>query len=187
MVRKIVKWLYVAVICGLLSVPVLTISGCWEEAAAGFASGAITTQSLLRQAEEDLAENIQAVNEANARLKILREETGDIEEKARITKMIAENENLKDSLTKGKEGTQLGQQAAKTDWSDPAQVSTFGALAISVLMNWFQNKKNGSQGKELLGLNNGIQRFEGTHTPEIAGELHNVVKNESRKAISGIT
>lgn len=186
MTRNIVKWLYVTVICVLLSVPILSISGCWEEAAAGFASGAITTQTLLKQAEEDLAENIQAVNEANARLKILREETEDIEEKAQITKMITENEKLKDSLIKGKEGTQLGQQAAKTDWSNPAQVSTFGALAISVLMNWFQNKKNNGQSKELLGLNKGIQRFEGTHPAEVAGELHDAVKTESRKAISGI-
>ena len=187
MSRKIVKWLYVVVICGLLSVPVLTVTGCWEQFAGGFAAGAITTESLLSQAEEDLVENIQLISDKNAELKLLLAETDDAVEKLRITKMITENEKLKDSLVKGKEGIGLGQQAAKTDWSDPAQVSTFGALAISVLMNWLQNKKNGSQGKELLGLNKGVQRFEGTHSAEIAGDLHDAVKTELRKAISGIT
>lgn len=183
--KKFVKWLYVAVICGLLSFTTLSMTGCWETFTAGFASGAITTESMLKQAEEDLAENIERLNKKNAELEQLLEQTESLEEKAKIRQMIVDNEELKQELSAGKEVVQIGQQGAKTDWNNPAQVSSFAALVISLIMNKLQDREGKKKDKELLGLNKGIQRFEGTHDVAIAGELYDDIKKEKRKVANG--
>lgn len=180
--RKFVKWLYVAVICGLLA---FSASGCWETFTAGFASGAITAESVLKQAEKDLAENIEKLNQKNAELEQILEQTESLEEKAKIRQMIADNEKLKHELVAGKEVTQVAQEGAKTNWKDPTQVSAFAALIISLVMNKLQDNAGKKKDKELLGLNKGIQRFEGTHETQVAGELHDSIKKEKRKVATG--
>ena len=185
--KKFVKPIYVIVICGLLSFATLSMTGCWETFTAGFASGAITAESVLEQAEEDLAENIERLNQKNIELEQLLDQTESLEEKARIRQMIADNEDLKRELVTGKEVVQVGQQAAETDWNNPTQVSAFAALAISLIMNKLQDNANKKKDKELLGLNKGIQRFEGTHDVAVAGELHDDIKKEKRKVATGET
>lgn len=180
--KKFIRWFYIAVICALLG---FSATGCWETFTAGFASGAITTESVLKQAEEDLAENIERLNQKNIELEQLLEQTESLEEKAKIRQVIADNEELKRQLTTGKEVTQIAQQGTKTNWNDPTQVSAFGALIISLIMNKLQDRQNKNKDKELLGLNKGIQRFEGTHDKAVAGELHDDIKKEKRKVANG--
>lgn len=183
--KKFIKPLYVAAICVLLSFATLSMTGCWETFTAGFTSGAITAESVLKQAEENLAENIEKLNEKNAELDQLFEQTESLEEKAKIRQLIIDNEKLKQELTTGKEIAQVGQQSTKTNWSDPTQVSAFAALVISLVMNKLQDRNNKQKDKELLGFNKGIQRFEGTHDVAVAGELHNDIKKEKRKVANG--
>jgi len=163
------------------------MTGCWETFTAGFASGAITAESVLKQAEEDLAENIERLNKKNIELEQLLEQTESLEEKAKIRQMIADNEELKRELASGKEVVQVGQEGAKTNWNDPTQVSAFAALVISLVMNKLQDRDNKKKDRELLGLNKGIQRFEGTHDKTVAGELHDDIKKEKRKIANGET
>lgn len=197
--KKFVKWLYITVICGLLSFATLSMTGCWETFTAGFASGAITTESVLAQAEETLAANIKKLDEKSAELQQknieleqLLERTESLEEKAKIRQMIADNEELKqgneklkDELSTGKEVTQVAQQGAKTNWNNPTQVSAFAALVISLVMNKLQDSASKKKDKQLLGLNKGIQRFEGIHDKAVAGELHDDIKKEKRKVANG--
>lgn len=185
--KKYVKPIYVVVICALLSFVVMSTTGCWETFTAGFASGAITTESIAQQAEEALAANIERLNQKNTELEEVLERTESLEEKAKIRQMIVDNEELKRQLTSGKEVTQVVQQGAKTNWNDPAQVSVFATLIISLVMNKLQDNVNKKKTKELLGLNKGIQRFEGTHQPEVAAELYDNIKKEKRKVANGET
>lgn len=182
--KKYVKPIYVVVICVLLGFAV-TSTGCWEKFTAGFVSGAITTESIAQQAEEALAVNIERLNQKNIELEQLLERTEALEEKARIRQMIADNEELKHRLTAGKGVAQVVQQGARTRWNDPAQVSAFAALVISLIMNKLQDGANKKKTKELLGLNKGVQRFEGTHDKAVAGELHDDIKKEKRKVANG--
>jgi len=199
--KKVVRWLYIIVICGLLGFSTLSMTGCWETFTAGFASGAITAESVLAQAEEALAENIKKLDEKNAELEQknieleqLLEQTESLQEKAKIRQMIADNEELKrgneelkGELSTGKVIAQVGQQGAKTNWNNPTQVSAFAALVISLVMNRLQDRENKKKGREILGLNKGIQRFEGTHDKAVAGELHDDIKKEKRKVATGET
>ncbi len=185
--KKFVKVLFITAICSLLGFTAVSTTGCWETFTAGFATGAITTESVLTQAEKALAENIKLLNEKNIELEQLIEQTESLEEKAKIRQMIADNEELKSKLSAGKEVVQVGQQGAKTDWNNPTQVSAFAALIISLVMNKLQDRNNKQKDKELLGLNKGIQRFEGTHDVAVAGELHDDIKKEKRKVATGET
>lgn len=185
--KKFVKWLYITVICGLLGFATLSMTGCWETFTAGFASGAITTESVLQKAKETLAANIERLNQKNAELEQILERTESLEERAKIRQLIADNEELKRGLVLGKEVVEVGQQGTKTNWKDPTQVSAFAALIISLFMNKLQDRENKKKAKEIVGLNKGIQRFEGTHSPEVAADLHDAIKTEKRKVATGET
>lgn len=185
--KRIVKPLYIIIVVGLLSFATLSMTGCWETFTAGFTSGAITTQSVAQQAEKALAENIERLNQKNAELEQVLEQTESLEEKAKIRQMIADNEELKSELSTGEEVAQVVQQGVKTKWDDPAQVSAFAALIISLVMNKLQSNEGKKKDKELVGLNKGIQRFEGTHDSEVAGQLHDAIKKEKRKVATGET
>lgn len=185
--KKCIKPIYIIVVCILLGFTMVSATGCWEAFTAGFTSGAITTESVLQQTEEVLAANIEKLKQKNIELEQVLERTESLEEKAKIREMIASNEKLRQELITGTEVVQVGKQGAKTKWNDPAQVSVFATLVISLIMNKLQDNANKKKTKELTGLNKGIQRFEGTHEPEVAAALHDDIKKEKRKVATGET
>lgn len=184
--KRALKWVYVTAIVCLLGVTSLGMTGCWEWAG-GATAGAITMDTLMRQAEEDLAENIRLLDEKNAELRRLYEEAETAEDKARIEQAIAANIELTRKLEAAKQIPQVVGAARETDWADPAQVSTFGIVVLSLLANYLQGRSGKQKDKHVLGLNKGIQRFEGEHDKDVAGELHDTVKNELLKVGNGTT
>ena len=162
-------------------------SGCWETFTAGYVSGAVTTESILLQAQKVLIVNIEKLNQKNIELEQALERTKSVEEKVKIRQLIDDNEELKRKLITGKDVTEVAKQGSKTDWKDPTQVSAFAVLVISLIMNKLQDRNGKKKDKEILGLSKGIQRFEGTHDATVASELHDNIKKEIRKVATGET
>ena len=73
-----------------------------------------------------------------------------------------------------REITETGEKIWQVDWKDPQEAgSVVGLIATSILAYLNRRKL-----KTVLA---GVQKFEGTQPPEIAGKLHDAIRSKSAK------
>jgi len=154
----------------VLATLILSISGCSSPIAAGGAGVGIgaALQHTITGAKADLAAREQKLiatyNEGVA-IGMKQEELDVIEQQIRDTQLA-------------KETVDTGEQLFGIDWSDPKE--TGGAIGIltSLALLWFNRRKLKTTTKELVGKTEGINKFCGTSPPEVAGKLHDIVKDK---------
>jgi len=133
---KQTKWI---VMCVML----LLLSGCFESLAlvgAG-AAGGITVDHLLRQAQEDVQEDIQILEQQNAEYEQQLEQTADEAEKEIIREKIKANQDLLEKLIITELTLQGGREGLKVDWESPEAVTLFATTVLGLLMAYLQWKK----------------------------------------------
>lgn len=165
--RKMLLW------CVLMIVPFLLV-GCGAELAAGGAGVGIgaALQHTIAGAKADLEQreaNLVAAYNEGAAIGMEQEELDQIEQAIRDTRLAQQT-------------VETGELFLGVDWTQPEQTGGAIGLATTLLLLWFGRKKLKSTTQELAGTIAGINKFTGTHEPEIAGELHDTVKLSVAKA-----
>lgn len=158
----------------MLATLVLSISGCSSPVAAGGAGVGIgaALQHTIAGAKADLKqreENLIAAYNQGVEIGMEQEELDVIKQQIRDTQLTGQS-------------VETGEQLLGVDWSDPKE--TGGAIGIltSLALLWLNRRKLKNTTKELAGTKAGINKFTGTHDPQIAGELHDTVTKEIVKA-----
>jgi len=81
-------------------------------------------------------------------------------------------------------GIETGEQFLGVDWTDPKQTGGAIGLAITTLLTILAGRKLNQTRKVLAGKDEGIDKFCGTHSPEVAGELHDIVKEKTNASVA---
>jgi len=158
----------------LLCVVVLATAGCGSEFGAGAAAGTgvgALLQNTITGAKKDLEAReqqlIAAYNEGVA-IGMKQEDLDSIKKEIERIRL-------------GRQGVEVGEGLLGLDWKDPKETS--GALAALIelgLLVW-GGKKLSSTTKKLTATNEGVAKFQGTNSPEIAGQLYDTIKEKLLK------
>lgn len=87
--------------------------------------------------------------------------------------------------------TSGGKRLLDIDWNDPTQVGTGITLIGTLAYGWLKRKELAKGMKDLTrtkkkneGLEAGINKFCGTHDKQVAGELHDTVKEKTNAVLA---
>jgi len=78
-----------------------------------------------------------------------------------------------------KQTVETGESLLSVNWQDPKAVSSVIGLATLTVMGWFNRKKLKATTLELSGKNAAISKFQGVSSPEVAGQLHEIIKEKT--------
>ena len=78
-----------------------------------------------------------------------------------------------------KQTVETGESLLSVDWQDPKAVSSVIGLATLTVMGWFNRKKLKAATTDLAGKNAAISKFQGVSSPEVAGQLHEIIKEKT--------
>jgi len=73
-----------------------------------------------------------------------------------------------------KETVETGEGLLRIDWSDPKEVGGAMGAITALFLAWMNRKKK----KGIEARDSAIAKFEGMSSPEIAGQLHDIVKSK---------
>lgn len=79
-----------------------------------------------------------------------------------------------EQVRSAREGVEAGETLLSIDWNDPKEVGGGVGLVVATILAYINRRK-------LKTVLMGVQKFQGTHDPQIAGELHNAIKAKSAK------
>lgn len=129
--------------CIVICAMVLLLSGCYESLAlvSAGAAGGLTLDHLLGQAQKDVTENIELLEQQNADYELQLEQTADEAEKEKIRVRIKANMDMLEQLKITELALQGGRQGLKVDWKSPEAVTGFATAALGLLMAYLQWKK----------------------------------------------
>lgn len=146
----------------------LFTTGCGSELSTGAAGAGIGAmlQNTILGAEKDLeVRELALVDAYNKGIEMgMEQESLDAIEK----------EIERTRLMRG--GVEVSKKFLGVDWSNPQQTSMAFASLIELGLIVYGGNKLRKTGKRLRGTEAGVNKFCGTHPPEIAGELHDTVK-----------
>ena len=129
----------IIVMCAMM----LLLSGCYESLAlvAAGAAGGLTLDHLLGQAEADVAENIELLEQQNADYEKQLEQAADEAEKEKIRARIKTNMETLDHLKITELALQGGRKGLKVDFKNPEAVAGFATTALTLFIAYRQWKK----------------------------------------------
>ena len=164
----------ITILTGLI---LLLTSGCGSEMATGAAAGVgvgALLQNTIMGAKADLkAQEERLIKTYNEGVTIGAKQ----EDLDAIAKAIEQNQQMQ-------QGAEAGEQFFSLNWNDPKQTGmAFGNLIELGLIFWGGRKLKRTVA-ELKGTQAGINKFNGTHDRDVAGQLYDVVKE--KLAINGI-
>lgn len=164
----------------LMCVVLLLPCGCLESIAlvAIGATGGITVDHLLRQAQEDVQENIDLLEQQNVDYEKQLEQTIDEAEKEKIRAQIKDNLKLLEQLKITELTLQGGRKGLKVDWRNPEAIALFATTLLGLFMSYRQwKKKQKTQGEKA---ESEIARIESdTALEEVVVGLNDAKKNTS--------
>jgi len=81
-------------------------------------------------------------------------------------------------------GVETGEHFLSVDWTDPKQTGGAIGLAVTTLLTILTSRKLSKTRKTLVGRDEAIDKFCGTHLPKVAGELHDTVKEKTNARLA---
>jgi hypothetical protein len=168
-------------ICCLLS---FGVAGCEEGFFAGGAASGITLDHWLEQAEADVIENIELLNQRNAELEQLIGKTEDAAEKAKLRSAIESNKALQEKMATGLDAIRAGRQGLGTNWQDPVAISGYAAFLASLVGNFLQRRKKNALSADLLATNAAVEKFKSLDLADVEArsKLYDTIKEARRAA-----
>ena len=162
----------------------LPIGGCWEELAlvGGGAVGGLSWERFITQAQEDVEENIQLLEDDNERLKAELTSTTDEAKRAELQAKIKNNLKMLDDLGVAKLSLQRAREGLGVDWQNPEAATIFILGAVTTFLQYRKKKQLGTALSEVVA---GGQSFKKSGAHDLANfkAAHNNAQSLDTKKI----
>lgn len=164
----------------VLSLP-LFVTGCGSETATGAVLGAGGTAVIVgTKSELDQKEAVILARRAEILAK-LETSTDDLEKQ----QLQAENTALQkklDQVQTGKVAVDIGDKALKTNWTDPAQVSSFAGIAIAAAIAEYFRRKGNTTAVKYDAIKAGVNKTLAESAPSESQVLYANIGEARKKA-----